>query len=101
MKQTVKIALDTPSYDAAIFRIEKDIFIKEVYMLQAEQVTDGDIQRWIDYGLGMPVRNTGFGEVWYEMVNRTLTASKAHTLNETVGLWWRNTKTFIKSFMRV
>ena len=100
MKQTVKISLDTPSYDEAIFWIEKDIFIKEVYMLQAEQVTDGDIQRWIDYGLGMPVRNTGFGEVWYEMMSRTLIASKAHTLNENVGLWWGQLKLFIHS-MRV
>ena len=92
--------IDTPSYDATIYRIEKDIYIKEMYMLQPDQVTDGDIQRWIDYGLGMPVRNTGFGEVWYEMMNRTLIASKAHTLNETVGLWWGNLKLFIHS-MRV
>ena len=63
MKQTVKISLlDEP---LNIYKIEKDIYIKEMYMLQAEQVTDGDIQRWIDYGLGMPARDTGFGEVWY------------------------------------
>ena len=99
MKQTVKISLlDEP---LNIYKIEKDIYIKEMYMLQAEQVTDGDIQRWIDYGLGMPVRDTGFGEVWYEMVNRTITASKAHNLNASVCRWWANAKSFTKSLMRV
>ena len=103
MKQTVKISLlDEP---LNIYKIEKEIYIKEMYMLQAEQVTDGDIQRWIDYGLGMPVRDTGFGEVWYEMVNRelyyALTASKAHSLNASVCRWWANAKSFTKSLMRV
>ena len=119
--------IETPNYDATLYRIQKDLFVKETYMLTVGQVTEWHIQTWIDYGLGMPDPDTGFGIVWYDMMNRTIRvakgdyvptgqgywldsvmgyveltqASKAHALNKDVGLWWSNTKTFIKSFMRV
>ena len=90
----------------------RDLFVQECYWLDADQVTDWHIQTWIYYGLGMPIRETGFGEVWYQMIDDTRLqfrkeygqyqlASKANALNKDVCLWWSNAKTFIKSFMRV
>ena len=90
----------------------RDLFVQECYWLDADKVTDWHIQTWINYGLGMPLRETGFGKVWYQMVDETRLkfrkeageyqlASKAHALNKDVGLWWSNTKTIIKTFMRV
>ena len=111
-----------PKFEQTLARITKDLFVKELYMKREDQIDDDDIQQWIDYGLGSPVFNTGFGQAWYKMVERTIMVdgecgesyglqfysdeevnafNKAHTLNNTVSSWWGRTKTFIKTFMRV
>ena len=133
MKQVVTIA---PNYDTikppprqsrTLYRVQKDLFIAEVYMLSVGQVTEWHIQTWIDYSLGMPDPNTGFGTVWYDMMDRTVrvakgdyvptgsgywldsvmgyvdldSASKAHNLNASVCRWWGRTLTFIRGLTRV
>ena len=104
MKHTVTIA---PKFEATLYNIERDLFIKELYMKREDQVDDDDFQKWIDYRLGSPIFNTGFGQAWYKMVNRTImvgdeeiNALKAYNLNQTVASWWGQLKLFIHS-MRV
>ena len=91
-----------PKFEQTLERITKDLFVKAVYKQREDQVTDDDFQQWIDYGLGSPVFNTGFGQAWYKMVERTIMVdNKAHALNKDGSRWWVNILTFIKSLMRV
>ena len=101
MKHEVTIA---PKFEATLYNIERDLFIKELYMKREDQVDGDDFQKWIDYQLGSPIFNTGFGQAWYKMVNRTVMVTevdKAHNLNASVCRWWGRTRTFIKALMRV
>ena len=93
---------DARFFEQTLERITKDLFVKTVYKKREDQVTDDDFQQWIDYGLGSPVFNTGFGQAWYKMVERTIMIdNKAHALNKDVSRWWGNIRTFIRGLMRV
>ena len=88
---------------------QKHLFIVEALNTPYEKVTQELKDTWHSLGLRMANPNTGIGRSMQDDIKihqakyawKYEQASKAHTLNENVSLWWGNTKTFIKLFMRV
>ena len=84
---------------------QKHLFIVEALNTPYEKVTQELKDTWHSLGLRMANPNTGIGKSMQDDLRkhqaRYTQASKAHTLNKDVRLWWGNTKTFIKLFMRV
>ena len=84
---------------------QKYLYIVEALNTPYEKVTQELKDTWHSLGLRMANPNTGIGKSMQDDLRkhqaRYTQASKAHTLNKDVRLWWENTKTFIKLFMRV
>ena len=120
---TVKQELD--HYDE-----QKYLFITEALNTPYEKVTQELKDTWHSLGLRMAMPNTGIGRSMQDDIKihqaknewrngqapeqllsqfllrlrlqeQNEQAIKAHQLNETVRSWWGNTRTIIKTFMRV
>ena len=91
----------TEEQKAKHYQEQRYLFIVEALNTPYEKVTQELKDTWHSLGLRMASRNTGIGKSMQDDRRKYRQASKAHTLNKDVRLWWSNTKTFIKSFMRV
>ena len=118
MKQSITIRHTTDS-------MAKALRGDELRNKPADLLCERDFTEWIDLRLGAPSTDTAFGLAYHEMASKNLSiyehpiyalcsddllhelcsptnlVCKADKLNKAVGLWWGNTKTFIKTFMRV
>ena len=91
----------TEEQKAKHYQEQRYLFIVEALNTPYEKVTQELKDTWHSLGLRMANPNTGIGKSMQDDRRKYRQASKAHTLNKDVRLWWSNTKTFIKSFMRV
>ena len=91
----------TEEQKAKHYQEQRHLFIVEALNTPYEKVTQELKDTWHSLGLRMANPNTGIGKSMQDDRRKYRQASKAHTLNKDVRLWWSNTKTFIKSFMRV
>ena len=91
----------TEEQKAKHYQEQRHLFIVEALNTPYEKVTQELKDTWHSLGLRMASRNTGIGKSMQDDRRKYRQASKAYTLNKDVRLWWSNTKTFIKSFMRV
>ena len=91
----------TEEQKAKHYQEQRHLFIVEALNTPYEKITEEMKNTWHSLGLRMASRNTGIGKSMQDDRRKYRQASKAYTLNKDVRLWWSNTKTFIKSFMRV
>ncbi len=91
----------TEEQKAKHYQEQRYLFIVEALNTPYEKVTEEMKNTWHSLGLRMASPNTGIGKSMQDDMKKYRDASKAHALNKDVGLWWGNTKTIIKSFMRV
>ena len=91
----------TEEQKAKHYQEQRYLFIVEALNTPYEKITEEMKNTWHSLGLRMASPNTGIGKSMQDDRRKYRQASKAHTLNKDVRLWWGNTKTFIKSFMRV
>ena len=91
----------TEEQKAKHYQEQRYLFIVEALNTPYEKITEEMKNTWHSLALRMASPNTGIGKSMQDDRRKYRQASKAHTLNKDVRLWWSNTKTFIKSFMRV
>ena len=91
----------TEEQKAKHYQEQRYLFIVEALNTPYEKVTQELKDTWHSLGLRMANPNTGIGKSMQDDRRKYRQASKADALNKDVCLWWSNTKTFIKSFMRV
>ena len=91
----------TEEQKAKHYQEQRYLFIVEALNTPYEKITEEMKNTWHSLGLRMASPNTGIGKSMQDDMKKYRDASKAHALNNDVGLWWGNTKTIIKTFMRV
>ena len=98
----------TEEQKAKHYQEQRYLFIVEALNTPYEKITEEMKNTWHSLGLRMASRNTGIGKSMQDDRRKYRNAriareqaSKAQALNKDVGLWWSNTKTIIKTFMRV
>ena len=99
----------TEAQKHAHYQEQKYLFITEALHTPYEKVTQELKDTWHSLGLRMAMPNTGIGRSMQDDIKihqakyawRNEQARKAYSLNQTVSKWCGNTKTFIKTLMRV
>ena len=99
----------TEAQKHAHYQEQKYRFITEALLTPYEKVTQALKDTWHSLGLRMAMPNTGIGRSMQDDIKihqakyawRNEQARKAYSLNQTVSKWCGNTKTFIKTLMRV
>ena len=91
----------TEEQKAKHYQEQRHLFIVEALNTPYEKITQELKDTWHSLGLRMASPNTGIGKSMQDDMKKNRDASKTHALNKDVGLWWGNTKTIIKTFMRV
>ena len=98
----------TEEQKAKHYQEQRHLFIVEALNTPYEKITQELKDTWHSLGLRMASPITGIGKSMQDDRRKYRNAriareqaSKAQALNKDVGLWWSNTKTIIKTFMRV